>query len=158
MHIFLSCFYTNTLTLQTRVSSCNCFEMWLFQSNLSGKELPPERHLSGPAQVSPSSKYSNVIRTLQNHVVSWQVLSCVRGWAEKCLLARTCKVAPTALEPNDSLGKQNIPFGWCKSCSPKHRNLPCLGIHEQGDPQRKPLHSGASLFTLDFSGECGQVS
>lgn len=136
MHIFLPCFNTNSLTLQISVyqviTALKCdYSSQIYLARgflLRGK-------LSGLAQVSPSSKYSNVWSGCCKSMLCPDKSYHVSGDEQRNVFwPELAKLPPQLYSLNYSLGKQNTFFGSCKLCPPKHRNLVSKNIQARLPP------------------------
>lgn len=120
-HIFLPCFNTNSWTLQTSVYRV---VVWLFQSNpaLRGK-------LSGLAQVSPNSKYSNMWSGCCKSMLCPDKSYHVPGDEQRNVFwPELAKLPPQHYSLNYSLGRRNTVFGWCR-LFPQSTGIWCLRIY-----------------------------
>lgn len=97
--------------------------MWLFQSNLSGKGLPPQRHcqaLPRWAQALSIQMWSGCCKSMLCPDKSYHVPGNEQRnvfWPE------LAKLPPQLYSINYLLGKWNMLLGSCRLCPPKHRNL-----------------------------------
>lgn len=124
MPIFLSCVNRNSSTLQTSVyqviTALKCdYSSQIYLARgffLRGK-------LSGLAQVSPSSKYSNMPLGCCKSMLCPDKSYHVSGDEQRNVFwPGLAKLPPQLCSLNYSLGKQNTIFGACKLCPPKHKN------------------------------------